>query len=416
MTNGVYNLDTVPSSGVQFTIGTVDLAAGNYLLNGAASNNFRCYISVNGTNYVSNSSADTAFSVETAGTFSVYCVITTSATANAKLSPMIRLATVSDATFAPYSNVCPVSGWTGAEIYRTGVNVWDEEWEVGNINTSNGQNMAQNSKIRSKNYIPVLGNTQYYAVCGSTGGLNLYEYKSDHTFIRYYEKRSNGIITTSEECAYIRFSVFGTTTTTYYGDISINYPATDTVYHAYDGDTYAIDWTDEAGTVYGGTLNVTTGVLTVTDVRQDLGQLTWGVVTGGNNTAFRAALPGMATYVVGDYPDIITTQYPVGGYARGQSNLVAVLPDCSFGVHDSNSAYFYIRDDSYNGDAAAFRTGMDGVYAVYKIATPQTYQLTPTQVETLLGVNNIWADTGDVSVEYRADTGLYIAKVISSLS
>lgn len=32
--------------------------------------------------------------------------------------------------------------------------------------------------------------------------------------------------------------------------------------------------------------------------------------------------------------------------------------------------------------------------------TAQTYQLTPQQVNTMLGVNNIWADTGDSSVSY----------------
>jgi hypothetical protein len=36
---------------------------------------------------------------------------------------------------------------------------------------------------------------------------------------------------------------------------------------------------------------------------------------------------------------------------------------------------------------------------VYKLATPQTYQLTPTQVKSLRGVNNIWADTGEVDVQ-----------------
>ena len=131
LANGVYTLNTVPSSGVQFTIGTIDLPMGNYLLNGGRSNNFRCYISVDGTNYVSNSATDTPFTVATAGTYTVYGVITTGATVNAKLSPMIRLATESDATFAPYSNICPISGWSGAEIYRRGINLWDEQWELG---------------------------------------------------------------------------------------------------------------------------------------------------------------------------------------------------------------------------------------------------------------------------------------------
>ena len=39
---------------------------------------------------------------------------------------------------------------------------------------------------------------------------------------------------------------------------------------------------------------------------------------------------------------------------------------------------------------------------VIKIATPITYNLTPTEVTTLLGANNVWSDTnGDVSVTYE---------------
>lgn len=34
------------------------------------------------------------------------------------LYPMIRLSTVTDATYAPYSNICPISGWTGSNIHR----------------------------------------------------------------------------------------------------------------------------------------------------------------------------------------------------------------------------------------------------------------------------------------------------------
>ena len=40
---------------------------------------------------------------------------------------------------------------------------------------------------------------------------------------------------------------------------------------------------------------------------------------------------------------------------------------------------------------------------VYSLATPVTYTLTPTEIRTLLGINNIWADTGNVTVKYRVD-------------
>ena len=39
-----------------------------------------------------------------------------------------------------------------------------------------------------------------------------------------------------------------------------------------------------------------------------------------------------------------------------------------------------------------------------------TYTLTPQTINTLQGVNNVWADSGDCSIEYYADTKLYIDK------
>ena len=33
---------------------------------------------------------------------------------------------------------------------------------------------------------------------------------------------------------------------------------------------------------------------------------------------------------------------------------------------------------------------------VYELAEPITYHLTPTQIRTLVGTNNIWADTGNI--------------------
>lgn len=44
---------------------------------------------------------------------------------------------------------------------------------------------------------------------------------------------------------------------------------------------------------------------------------------------------------------------------------------------------------------------------------PVVIQISPTELSTLKGVNNIWADTGDVTVEYRADVQLYIDKKIA---
>lgn len=50
-----------------------------------------------------------------------------------------------------------------------------------------------------------------------------------------------------------------------------------------------------------------------------------------------------------------------------------------------------------------------GAEVVYKLATPQEIQLTPTQVMSLLGNNNIWSDTGDIlECVYQRDLNIVI--------
>ena len=53
---------------------------------------------------------------------------------------------------------------------------------------------------------------------------------------------------------------------------------------------------------------------------------------------------------------------------------------------------------------------------VYELATPVVVEnLTVSQIQTLLCVNNIFSDMTSVSVEYPADTKLYIDKKLAEL-
>ena len=50
----------------------------------------------------------------------------------------------------------------------------------------------------------------------------------------------------------------------------------------------------------------------------------------------------------------------------------------------------------------------------YPLATPQTFHTDPLNLDTLEGVNNIWADTGDTAVDYKQDIQTYIDSRLSS--
>lgn len=104
-------------------------------------------------------------------------------------------------------------------------NIWDEEWEVGGINSSNGENFVSTSIIRSKNYISVQPNTQYY-IKNSTDYAWFYAYDKDKNFIGYAFGSSssvaNEIKTTFSNCYYLRFQCRSQYGTTYKNDICIN--------------------------------------------------------------------------------------------------------------------------------------------------------------------------------------------------
>ena len=136
------------------------------------------------------------------------------------------------------------------KITRCGVNQWDEEWELGNIDGNTGAKMADNRMIRSKNYIKCVENTVYKAVIdnGNTNQMVIYFYDVNKNFIPYtgagsYNNGYNssaGLPTTPAGTCFMLFRLTTEYGTTYNNDISINYPSTDTSYHAYNGTTKPI--------------------------------------------------------------------------------------------------------------------------------------------------------------------------------
>ena len=75
---------------------------------------------------------------------------------------------------------------------------------------------------------------------------------------------------------------------------------------------------------------------------------------------------------------------------------------------------FDIIDNAYS-DVATFKAAMSGVRLVYELATPITITLDPVQIATIAGqTNNVWADAGDVTVEYAADLKTYIDSKIAA--
>ena len=134
-----------------------------------------------------------------------------------------------------------------------GFNQWDEEWEVGGLDPTTGQNLdnvINQDRIRSKNYIPVVvGQTYYFGYFGSVASPQLYlcTYDANKTFIERTSESWNQTKTFDDNVRYIRFFIYksGTPITVYNYDICINLsdPVKNGTYEPYVKHSYPLDST-----------------------------------------------------------------------------------------------------------------------------------------------------------------------------
>jgi len=182
--------------------------------------------------------------------------------------------------------------------------------------------------------------------------------------------------------------------------------------NAEDGESVDISFPAEAGTVYGSSLDVTNGVLTVDRVERtftgDADTGSWDVqsINSYDIVNFRY-VPVMPNFI--NIPNRCSNNlFPQ------QETLISVTKTEGLFLNGNGTLFLRMaksRAETVN-DLRTFLEN-NNLQLVYELATPIVYQLTPTEVKSLLGQNNVWADTGDTSVEYRADTSAYIAKKIA---
>ena len=58
---------------------------------------------------------------------------------------------------------------------------------------------------------------------------------------------------------------------------------------------------------------------------------------------------------------------------------------------------------SWSSQAGSVSSGEINLTTGVLTSGGNTYQLTPTAITAKSGVNNMWADTGDITVEYKAE-------------
>lgn len=322
------------------------------------------------------------------------------------------------------SNVRPISGWSGANVTRTGKNilgineVYDNKTGITiNDNAATGNNVSfsqvffnipknligkqltLSTKIAVPNNVTrmysqaIVNNVQINGndILSNTTGVTSVTFTPESTedSFRITYGSGNGAITVS--------------------DFQVEISATPTAYTPYQGSTLSIpfhDSSDNPITVYGGQLNVTTGELTVTHKSQ--------IVNENTSVARNDDFDDFIRWTVSASDAAVVTNQDV------RKRVIANNLRSTAGVNATINAISLISNRriamNISTDIATDPTTLknwlsnNNIHFVYELDTPITYQLTPTQVTTLLEQNNISADCGQIlSGEYFADASTVIA-------
>ena len=356
-------------------------------------------------------------------------MLRTSIGATVNINAKLQIEKGSTATsFESYENICPIIGWSGANVRVTGKNYYPiNEWFKAYDSSTN---------------LLIVGNKSVFLKAG-TYTLSLDYYvdgaPSVNTFWRTYSEE----VTTVDVSKQMQYGVIGMSTAdtswtsktisvviskdswfaiddgqlkggVHYRNIQLEEGSTATTYEPYNGHTYTIPFTDSQGNpieVFGGELDVVSGVLTVDRAYVDMGDLPqpWGYVSNGNrftNGSLASLIKTPSTD--GIAVEVITSQLKV----LSLNDLKVSSSDALFAVGDSGT--ISVRYTSCGTDTKAIKTALTGVELVYQLATPITYQLTPTQVKSLLGSNNVWGDCGSIKdLKYTRNLNITINDLIS---
>ena len=296
------------------------------------------------------------------------------------------------------ANIRPISGRENVKVWRFGKNFFPQADVTFNVREGN-------KTVNFPHPLPA-GPYTFSADLTSTynGNCIVHILRGDNTSIQFSlppGTRVSASFTSAEgnEIIGIRFYIGSNYSTSYnnsgaWSNIQVETGSTAT---AYEVSETVVD-ADLPELVYGGTLDVLTGKLTVTH-----GYIKPSGYTGSS---------------LSDTTVVVFTRIPLG--KRGINYNIVSNVATGATQNDANIArYGYVVRQNISGNTpllliatsttahpttASLSQALldaDACFA-YALETPEVYQLTPSMVASLAGQNRIWADTGNITVEYGA--------------
>ena len=268
------------------------------------------------------------------------------------------------------------------KVVSVGVNIWDEEWEVGAIG-SNGSPFQSNS-IRSKNFCKAVPNATYYS---NVGYVRMCYYDEDFNFL-YRDTNPGYTHEAPSNCCYFKITLADAYGATYKNDICINVSndAINGTYIPYFSYNYPIPSSIQSLEGYGWGVN--DSLYNYIDFerkkfvkkvgRVDLGTLNWESWWSESGNPYRAYvnLPkkkkGLTNFICSKYNVVNKTDDKLGDKEM-----------CG----NTANTFIYVKDTGYS-TFEEWKTINKDVEIYYELATP---------VETDL--SNILTDDNFIEVE-----------------
>ena len=283
-----------------------------------------------------------------------------------------------------YSLVCPISGYDEVSANVAQRNLFDGEYDV----------LYKLPK-------PIAKGTWVTASAKTTSLPQVYYYDVDGNYIDYYTL--NVVDPNDSERKYrtFRMSQYESQADVYYVKFTTancsemqleiaQSESADSLPTAYEPvTTYTADLPQ---TVYGGTVDLVSGVVTVNYININPTSV-YGVylhsgsglyyVLVNNNIDSKSDNDGfLASNIF-----VKSSSVAIGNCYITASGmyLIAVLADQTITTRAQANNWF----------------ANNNVQFVYELATPRAIQLTPQEIQTLVGTNNVWSEDGDVEITYN---------------
>lgn len=308
-------------------------------------------------------------------------------------------------------NICPIEGWEGAKVTRTGANLVDfnvNNLYAGKLSSTGGVTSTSSQYLKHTRRYPIKGGVTlgvYFGGVYSDSELYTCFFDTEGTFLSSVAQRNRSslILNVPDKASLVSFSYH----TYYYTGlmVTVNDPASE--YMPYSGTTIPITFTapstGDPMTVYGGDITINSdgsGVIAN-------GKHLFDVVSGGSWTSL-GENGGYTSW----YKNVTFPVYPAGDASNDLCNMLQPvsainatnLPDfpaiCLMRGNSSSIRLSLPTAEAATSEDVNTWLTNNAVQVLYDRITTINTAIETDGIIQLRGQNNMWSDTGAVRAYY----------------